>query len=152
MSGDDISFLKTNLPDYASNNNDQYRYGFNLDYSLGKANLFTQFIQAKDGALNRYAWYIQPAYKFSLAQAFHNHHLKYFYAIEPVFRYGILSVDHDPIADSQLTRDREELTFAFITYIYKLIILKTEYSIDRIKNNAGAKDYGEFVAQLEVLF
>ena len=65
----------------------------------------------------------------------------------------MLSVDCAPVADYPLTWDREEFTFAFITYIHRHIILKTEYTIDRIDDGVGsAKDYGEFVAHLEVQF
>ena len=68
-------------------------------------------------------------------------------------RYGRLSVDTPNLPDFPITWDREEFTFAFITYIYRHVKLKTEYSIDRIQEGVGCvRDYGEFLAQLEVLF
>lgn len=147
LSGADETFLKSNVTGYNSDERSQYRYGLNLNYSVLGASLFTQFIKAKDGDLDRLSWYIQPSYKIKLADR------DFFFAIEPLFRYGKLSLNIDAVTGDSLTWDREEFTFAVITDIYKNIKLKTEYTIDRMDKDAGGtKNYSEFVAQLEVKF
>lgn len=147
MSAADETTLRTDVTGYDSDERDQYRYGLNLNYVLGNASLFTHFIQARDGDLDRFSWYIQPSYKIKLGER------KFFYAVEPLFRYGALSLNIDEAVDDSLTWDREEFTFALITDIYKNIKLKTEYTIDQMdKGIGGTKNYGEFLAQLEVKF
>ncbi|MEA3358328.1 MAG: hypothetical protein U9R17_02810 [Thermodesulfobacteriota bacterium] len=148
LSNADIEFLNDKVSGYDSTESALYRYGINLDYNLEDFNLFLQFIRAKDGALNRYAWYIQPSYKFNLPWDW-----RYFNSHTLLARYGRLHLtDIDAVFTDPLTWDRGELTLAFMPEIYKNIKLKAEYTINTEKTGNGKVDNNEFLIQLELGF
>ena len=148
LSDADIAFLNKKVSGYNSTESALYRYGINLDYSIEEFNLFLQFIRAEDGALNRYAWYIQPSYKFNLPWDW-----RYFNSHTLLVRYGRLHLmDIDEVFGDPLTWDRDELTLAFIPEIYKNIKLKAEYTINTEETGNGKIDNNEFLIQLELGF
>lgn len=147
LSAADISFLKTNLNSYSVDTHDQYRAGVNVEYEIDHFSFVSQYIDAKDGQLERYAWFVQPSYKFELPFGW-----KYANDHRLLFRYGKLVVDSPKTFDKPVSWDRKELTFAVITDITKNFRLKTEYTIDEEKTGAGDVDNNEFVAQLEYEF
>jgi hypothetical protein len=148
LSDADIAFLNKKVSGYNSTESALYRYGINLDYSIEEFNLFLQFIRAEDGALNRYAWYIQPSCKFNLPWDW-----RYFNSHTLLVRYGRLHLmDIDEVFGDPLTWDRDELTLAFIPEIYKNIKLKAEYTINTEETGNGKIDNNEFLIQLELGF
>ncbi|MDD4294125.1 MAG: hypothetical protein PHP69_01265 [Candidatus Omnitrophica bacterium] len=147
LSPEDETFLESKISGYGSDDKKQYRYGANLSYSIKGLNLLVETIKAKDGDLDRSAWFVQPSYKIKFPDR------KFFTAIEPLFRYGRLNVDTQAVSGNSLTWDRQEFTFALIADVYKNIKLKTEYTIDKTDEGLdGKKSYGEFVSQLEIKF
>lgn len=154
LSSADENFLLTNVANYSSTGRTQYKYGANINYSVSDANLFTQLIKAQDGDLSRFAWYIQPSYSLDFAKMFNRPGWKYFYAVEPLFRYGGLYSNLNRVSSNSLTWDREEYTVGAKTTIFKNIYLKTEYNIDHCYQGEGGNNrfYGEFIARLEADF
>ncbi len=153
MSAVDEQFLINNVTGYTSTDRDQTRYGANVNYSVLGANIFAQFIKAEDGALERYAWYIQPSYKIDLTELFGDPDREFLSAVTPLFRYGVLETQNiGAVWNDQLTWDRQEYTIAVITQLYDNVKLKTEYNLDRMDKGTGTDEYGEFIAQLEVKF
>ncbi len=147
LSAADIAVLKANLNSYGVETHDQYRAGVNLEYERENFHFFGQFIDAKDGQLERYAWFVQPSYKFELPFGW-----KYINDHRLLFRYGALVVDSPKTFDKPVSWDREEFTFAVITDIVENFKLKTEYTIEKETTGAGDIDNNEFVMQLEYEF
>jgi len=146
LSREDVEFLQT-LPGYGMSGDDKmYRYGVGMDYRLGGWRLYGQYITAKDGRLERYGWYVQPSYKLKLPQA------EYFYGYEFLLRYGELRVDLAPDPASSYTWDRDKITLALITDVYKQVKLKTEYYVNGEDTGDAAVDNDELLVQLEVKF
>ena len=133
--------------EYTSNDDDQYRIGTNFNYILGNFNFLTQYINAEDGDLDRYAWFVQPSYKVKLPWDW-----KYCKAHDLLVRYGQYRVDTTTAFSKPCTWDREELTFAVITDIVKNIQLKTEYSINDEDTGNGDVNNNELLMQLKVKF
>ncbi len=148
LSDNDIEFLM-DLPDYNGGHNEDngYRYGFGVDYQIAGLRLYGQYIAAKDGTLERHGWYVQPSYKFKVPN------VKYFSSHELLVRYGELDVDIDNTLDNPYTWDRQKITIALITDIYKNIKLKVERYINQEDTGDDEDvDNDEFMAQLEVKF
>lgn len=147
LTDNDISTLKSDISSYTSNDDEQYRIGANFDYTLRNFNFFAQYIDAKDGDLDRYAWYVQPSYKVELPFGW-----KYCNDHTFLVRYGEYDVDTTKAFGNPCTWGREELTFAVITEVAKNIKLKSEYTIDDEKTGDGEVDNDELVVQLELMF
>jgi hypothetical protein len=147
LSNEDIGELKSLLSDYSSNNDNQYKSGLNFNYKIQNFNLSAQYIQARDGSLDRDVWYIQPSYKIELPFNF-----KYLKDYECLVRYGKYNIDTQRSFSKPATWDREELTFGVIAEVKKDVKLKTEYCINDEKTGSSKVNNDEFLMQLEVKF
>ncbi|MFH1783234.1 MAG: hypothetical protein ABH848_06425 [Candidatus Omnitrophota bacterium] len=147
LSSADISFLKSNLNSYTSDDDDQYRAGINLEYELGDFSLVAQYIDAQDGKLDRETWFIQPSCKVELPFGW-----KYCNGHRLLARYGRLDVDNAKSFSTPAAWDREELTLAVITDIAENFKLKSEYTINEEDTGNGEVDNNELVMQLEYEF
>jgi len=147
LSSDDISFLQTNLSDYTSSDDDQYRFGINASYDFADLNLTGQYVDAEDGELDRSAWFIQPSYKFELPFDW-----KYCKEHRFLLRYGELDVDNTAAFTRPATWDREELTVGLISDITKNLIAKLEYTWDDETTGNGDVNNDELVMRLEYAF
>ncbi|MBU0649524.1 YbaB/EbfC family nucleoid-associated protein, partial [Patescibacteria group bacterium] len=144
LSSADITFLKSNLTAYTSNDDNQQRLGANLTYEIGNFNIVTQYIDAEDGKLDRKAWFIQPSCKVELPVDW-----KYCKDNRFLVRYGELKVDNTESTGSTCTWDRTELTLAILTDIANSLVLKTEYTIDDEETGAGDVNNNELLIWLE---
>ncbi len=149
LTGEDVTFLQTaaNVPGYGSSSRTtKERYGINLDYTYGNANLFGQFIRAFDGKLRRNAWYLQPSYKHPLR-------FKYLKAIQPLFRYGQYTINMAHVPAEGLTWGRQQYTAALIGHVTDNFRWKWEYHFNR--EDTGSSDEprnDEWVTQLDYSF
>jgi hypothetical protein len=128
-----------------SADNDQVRYGLNLDYALRDFSFFGQYMKAKDGAMDRDGWYVQPSYKVHFGYP----RLK---SVEFLVRYEEYNVDlvNDP-TDSR-TWDRTTTVVALLSEVVKGFKIKAEYDMNEEKTNGPDVDNNELVVQLEVKF
>ena len=147
LSSADISFLQTNLSNYTSNNDDQYRFGVNVSYDLDDLNLTGQYIDAEDGELDRSAWFIQPSYSFDLPFDW-----KYCKGHRFLLRYGELDVDNTVAFARPATWNREELTLGLISDITKNLTAKIEYTWDDEATGNSDVNNDELVMRLEYEF
>ncbi|MFT5206861.1 MAG: hypothetical protein ACI9CF_000602 [Candidatus Omnitrophota bacterium] len=147
LSNADKAFLTTSLNNYSSTDDDQTRIGLNFEYSIGSLGLAGQFIDARDGDFDRYAWYLQPTFDFTLPVDW-----KYGTEQQLLFRYGQLMIDNDATFNLPGTWDREEYTFALITQIAENMKLKTEYTIAEEETGARDINNNELMLQLEYQF
>ncbi len=147
LSDADIAYLKSNLSSYDSNKDDQWRAGINLDYRKDDFTFISQYIDAKDGDLDRSVWFVQPSYHFVLPFEW-----KYGRGQEILVRYGQYRLDTSRSFGKPATWDRDELTFALITDVVKNIKVKTEYSIYGEETGDGSVNNNELLMQLEVRF
>lgn len=142
LSDEDIAVLQANLSTYVSNDDDQNRIGLNLTYGWNSLGAVLQYITAKDGLLDRTAWFIQPSYTFDIADK----------AQTIRIRYGELDVDNTNALALPMTWDREEVTIGLKSSIVDNVSLKTEYTINDEATGAAEVDNNEFCMQLGVNF
>ncbi len=143
----DVAVLQA-LPGYgASDDPNRVRAGVNFDYSIYDFDLFVQFIGARDGKLDRTAWYAQPSYKFKFEG------LRWLQSVTVLYRYNQYEADITPAAANSLTWDRIAHTPALLVEIVPFVTLKLEYTFN-FEDNELTQDVGndEFLAQLEVIF
>jgi hypothetical protein len=146
LSTDDERFLHR-LPGYGllEDDDDRNRYGANLGYDLAGWNLFSQYITSEDGGLDRDAWYVQTSYKFKPK-------LKYLQSVEPLARYGELSLDLDPFPTNSMLWDREQWTLALIFGVIDDVYVRTEYTFNDENTGDGDIRNDEALIQLEMRF
>ncbi len=126
-----------------------------------------QWIDARDGKLDRSGWYVQGSYRFSFPTPLVND--RYFRSIEPVFRYGELDtdtletnfggaigtvrVDNNP--SLPLTWDRQEILVGAVFGITEYMFLKAEYAFnmeDTADSGDEEVDNDELLIQLLLEF
>ncbi len=132
------------LPTSASNN-DQTRYGVNLDYVLRQFSFFAQYMMAEDGVMDRDGWYVQPSYKHKLG-------MNRLQSVEFLLRYEQYNVDLTNVATDSRTWDRQTTTLALVSEIVKGLKVKTEYYINDEDTGGAEVDNNELLLQLEVKF
>ncbi len=142
----DIAYLNgiSNYP-AGSTDNDQVRYGLNLDYALRDFYFFGQYMKGKDGAMDRDGWYVQPSYKV---------HFGYprLQSVELLVRYEEYNVDLVKDTADSRTWDRSTTVFALLSEVVKGFKVKAEYDLNEEKNNGPDVENNELVVQLEIKF
>ncbi len=147
LSEGDVETLQDALSGYTSEDDRQSRVGLNLEYSLADFNLVAQYIEARDGDLDRKAWFVQPSYLIRLPS-----NRQYWKEHRLLVRYGQLNVDHTKAFDDPASWDRDEWTLAVISNIVENFSLKTEYTIDDEDTGDREIDNNELLLQLEYEF
>ena len=146
LSDDDVAYLQGISTYGVSEDDDQHRFGVNLEYILRAFNFFGQYMQATDGKMDRNGWYVQGSTKIKCKCG------KTIMAHEFLIRYEDYNVDLslDP-ADSR-TWDRQTTTLAVITDVVKNLKVKTEYYFKNEDTGAGDLKNNELLVQLEAKF
>ncbi|MBN4054601.1 hypothetical protein JYT87_02720 [Nitrospira defluvii] len=145
LSPADITYLNT-IKNYTGGiQDDQSRYGINLDYRLRGFSFFGQYMMGEDGGMNRDGWYVQPAYKLKLGMTL----LK---SIEFLLRYEEYNVDLTKDPTDSRTWDRQTSTVAVIAEIVSGFKVKTEYYVNDEKTGASKVDNDELLIQFETKF
>jgi len=153
---------------YGLSQDDNYhRAGVSLDYHIEAFHFFDryeihtepgdglyltlQFVQSKDGALDRHGWYAQGSYRFSLKNPlFFDYFVRSF---EFVARYGELKLDDlAPIPTLPLTWGRRQLFFGGVVGLTNSMSLKAEYSFHGEKTGGGDVANDQLLFQLLVDF
>lgn len=150
----DVTFLKDVIRGYGSTDRDNHFWGVNLELIWRRFNLFSQYMKAKDGELERVGSYIQPSLIFSTEKR------KFFNAIRFLYRFNFLNTHVDGIEKRYLITpflwDRETHTVAMNFQIYPFLLLKNEFHLnfERPKKNSYARrvSNNEFLSQLELRF
>ncbi|MFQ5780317.1 MAG: hypothetical protein ACE5HN_05970 [Nitrospiria bacterium] len=124
---------------------DQRRYGLNLEYLLRGFALFSQYIKAEDGAMDRDGWYVQPSYRLVLGGS-------RLAAVEFLVRYEEYNVDLARDRNDSRTWDRRTTTLALITDVVKGFKVKTEYYFNDEKTGGPDVDNNELLVQAEIKF
>lgn len=148
LTSEDLLFLQdpANLPEYGrETKRTKMRYGLNFDYTVGGFNLSAQGIRALDGKMRRFAWYIQPSYKFEINQ-------KYLHAIRPLFRYSTYDTNMASSRTAGLTWDRQQYVLALILSIRSNLDWKWEYYVNREQTGGDHVRNDEWLSQLEYKF
>lgn len=112
--------------------------------------LTVQWIDARDGDLERDGWYAQVSYRWSFVKPLIDE--KYFRYLEPVFRYGELKNNQAPIPSLPLSWTRRELVLGAVLGVNDHIFFKTEYLFNDETTGGGSVNNDEFLVQLLVLF
>ncbi len=150
LSMEEVEFLFTNVPGYPLSLDDERELiGVNFDYKIGEWDFFAQAIAARDGELERSAWYAELSYKFEFKG------LRYLDALRPLLRYGELDTNLTPSAFSRtgsLTWDRQQWAFALISEITDNVFFRTEYLLNEEDTNGPGFSNNELLLQLEVQF
>ncbi len=145
LTANDITYLNT-ISGYANTTNqDQTRYGVNLDYTLGGFEFFAQYMMAEDGVLDRDGWYVQPSYKQKLG-------MNRLQSVEFLLRYEEYNVDLPNVSTDSRTWDRQTMTIAIISEIVKGLKIKTEYYLNDEDTGGSDVDNNELLVQAEVKF
>lgn len=178
LNDDDINFLQQNLTIFddltnaplsgygVSGSETKYRYGATLSYHLEAYHflyesvmdtqpgdglyLVFQYMEARDGKLERDGWYAQGSYRFSFAQPLLCE--RYIRYIEPFVRFGELEADIVKIPSLPLTWDREELVFGAVVEVAKHILMKAEYAIHDEKTGGSDVNNDELLVQMLITF
>ena len=148
-----------------SNSNQSTRVGGTLQYHLEGYHLLDrwldtspgdglyvtgQWIEAKDGDLNRDGWYVQGSYRFSFPKPLiAEKYIRYF---EPVIRYGELNIRGRAIPALPLTWDRDQLAIGSVIGITSRIFVKGEYSIFEENTGNGEVTNDQLLVQLLIEF
>ncbi len=112
--------------------------------------LTAQYIDAKDGKLERDGFYVQGSYRYSFQKPLIGD--RYFRYIEPVIRYGELNSNATSFVNLPWSWDREELVFGAVAGLTKKILLKMEYVISDEDTGGSDVDNNEFLFQVLVNF
>jgi hypothetical protein len=147
LSANDIVTLKTELPGYVSDDIVQSRAGLIMDTAWKHLHMYGQLIYARDGQVNRNAWYIQPSYTFTLPFDW-----KYCRKNEFLSRYGRYTIDTTRVFVNTATWNRDELSFAMLTTIMENLVLKNEYTFYGEETGGNSVSNDEFVMQMELKF
>ncbi len=145
LSTQDVAYLNKITNYRGGSDNNQRRYGVNLNYILGGFSFFAQYMGASDGGLDRDGWYVQPAFKQKLGMS----RLK---SIEFLIRYEQYNVDLAAAPSDSRTWDRQTTTFAVFSEIVSGFKVKTEYYINDEDTGAADVANNEFLMQLEIKF
>ena len=146
LSDGDVAYLQGITTYGTSDDDDQHRYGLNVEYILCGLTLFGQYIQATDGKMDRHGWYVQPSYKVEFKKR------ETFTAVEFLLRYEDYDVDlTQDIADSR-TWDRQTTTVAIIIDVVKNLKIKTEYYLNDEDTGGSDVNNDELLIQLEAKF
>ncbi len=177
MNDDDINFLQqgltlfddlTNAPlaGYGlSGSNTKYRYGATVTYHLEGFHILdywmdtkpgdglyltAQYMEARDGQLEREGYYVQASYRYSFQQPlFGERYVRY---VEPFVRWGELESNVSKIASLPLTWDREEIVFGLVTEVTGKVMIKTEYALHDETTGGSDVNNDEFLFQLLITF
>ncbi len=125
---------------------DQQRIGGRVVYRPGASMFMAEYIDAKDGRLDRDAWYLQASHKVEFPDPLIGG--RFFTAVEPLIRYGEYDVDTAKVFRNPLTWDREQLTLALLCDITKNVSLRLECDINDERTGGRGIGNDEFRAQL----
>ena len=149
----DISFLRDVITGYLYSSNTRQRSGVNGELNIKNFNLFTQYVHAKDGKVNRDGFYIQPSFLVFLSQD-----RKFFNNVRFLYRFNMLDVKvtglGDNISTSPFTWDRITHSFAVNLQIHKYVLFRNEFHLNREITGAADSQVknNEFLSQLELRF
>ena len=150
LSQADLDFLQQDVPGYGQSNRDTKEYaGANLEYKIGKWDLFSQAITAQDGEMDRLGWYSELSYKFEFTG------LRYINSLRPLVRYSALETDLTPRAFSRngsLTWDRRQWLFALLVEMVRNVSFRAEYALNDEDTGGPDAHNNELLFQLEVRF
>ncbi len=123
----------------------QERVGLNLDYHLRDFAFFGQYIEGKDGAMDRDGWYVQPSYKMPLGY-------NRLAAVVFLLRYEEYNVSLTSNETDSRTWDRQATTVALIASIVKGFKVKAEYHFNDEKTGGPDVHNDELLVQAELKF
>jgi hypothetical protein len=160
LSDEDLAFLQA-IPGYGVNSGtrDKQRYGFNLRYDYADFTVIGQYLDAKDGALNRTGWFVQPSYVL-----YQKPNWTWFNNYELVYRYNDLNIGlahlFDPaicggpigVRCDSLTWDRQQHVLGLIVALIDKTSLKFEYIINNETTGGPSVGNNEFLIQAEVIW
>lgn len=150
ISDDDVSFLRTSVPGYGISDRDARRWwGVNLEYDIGEWDFFSQAITARDGELDRFAWYVEGSYEFDVKG------VKYIDKVRPLLRYSSLDTGLEALPFSfggSLTWDRQQWMIALITELADNVHFHAEYAWNLEETGGPDADNNELLLLLELEF
>jgi hypothetical protein len=146
LSDADVSFLHA-VTGYSATSmaDEKHRYGLNVRYDFSDLTIIGQFLEAKDGDLDRTGWFIQPSYLI-----YKDSNRRWFKAYEVLYRYSDLDVDLPNVFADTLTWDRYQHVFALLLTVFDSTTLKIEYHLNGESTGASDVDNDEFLMQLEI--
>ena len=147
LSDDDVTYLQ-GISTYEGDidDDDQDRFGVNVELVAGNGTIFGQYMMGTDGDMERKGWYSQLSYKVDLPEG------NIIKSVEPLFRYEDYKVDLTADPTDSRTWDRQTTTLAVIIEIVKNLNFKAEYYMNDEDTGNGDVDNDEFLAQLEAKF
>lgn len=155
LSTADIEFLRAIFPRYQTRSQKHYRAGLSHELNLSHINIFTQFIQARDGRMIRDGFYIQPS--ILLFKRPNKEFLSG--GIRFLYRFNFLNIDvkgiGSNISTSPLTWDRTTHTAAINVQVHPYVLWRNEYHFNwenTGNSNIKGVDNNEFLSQLEFKF
>lgn len=140
------------------------RYGVTVQYFLPASTLFedvfdtrrkdglrllAQWIQSRDGDLDRTGWFVQGSYRFSFGRLVAD---RYFRSLEPVVRYGVLDTSIAPHPQLPGTWDRTELVVGAFLEVTGDVFFKAEYTMHGETTGGPSVDNDELLVSLLLLF
>ncbi|MDP8244516.1 MAG: hypothetical protein P9L94_10585 [Candidatus Hinthialibacter antarcticus] len=147
---DDLDFLRVQVPGYGISQRDSRRWwGVNLEYDIADWDFFAQAIGARDGELERFAWYAEGSYKFDIDD------IKYLQAVRPLVRYSSLDTNLTARPYSfggSFTWDREQWMFAVISELTDNVSFRTEYALNLEETGGPDSSNNEILLLLTVEF
>ncbi len=149
----DQIFLTDVITGYSSRSDTKQRTGINGEFALSNFNLFTQYMYAKDGSVQRDGFYIQPSFLWVVSQR-----REFLNSIRFLYRLNILDVKvkglNDNISTSPFTWDRVTHSVALNIAVHKYVLFRNEFHLNQEKTGASDSNLhnNEFLSQLEFRF
>jgi len=135
-----------------------WRYGARVEYFLPAAavighfkqtdpndglRLLGQWVEARDGDLDRYGWFVQASWLYSFDRSLLFD--RYFRSVEPIVRYGKLNAEIAPVPVLPGTWDRTEFLVGAIVQVAGDTYVQFEYTMYEAETGIGKVKPSEFL-------
>ena len=146
---DDVDELESLLGGYTTTGDEKTRAGGGVKVEPVKGlRIAGMYLVAKDANVDRSAWFAEVSYKFNVESG------EQLQAIEPILRYGQLTVDDRVTKDPDVpgTWDRSKLTVGILFHFTDKVTIRTEYYMNGEETGWADVHNDETVIQLEIKF